>query len=68
MSSSVRKGLVAVGVLVATSGLAFAEGAADITTNFKTDVQPVFTVAGIIMVGIGAIWAIKKVIALGNKS
>jgi len=43
-------------------------GAEVITGGFATDVEPVFITAGIIMVGIGAIWAIKKVIALGNKS
>jgi hypothetical protein len=50
-----------------SSAFAFA-GAETITGGFATDVEPVFITAGIIMVGIGAIWSIKKVIALGNKS
>jgi hypothetical protein len=67
MSKSVQKGLLAVGVLVASTNVAFAD-ATTITAGFATDVEPVFITAGIIMIGIGAIWAIKKVIALGNKS
>ena len=36
--------------------------------SVDVDVAPVFVLAGIIITAIAAIWAIKKVIALGNKS
>lgn len=44
---------------------AFAEGW---TPTFTIDTAPVFTVAGLIVTAIGAIWCIKKVIKLGNRS
>ena len=37
-------------------------------TGVAVDVAPVFTLAGIIIAAIAAIWAIKKVIKLGNRS
>ena len=36
--------------------------------GFTVDTAPVLAVANIILVAIGTIWAVKKVIALGNKS
>lgn len=60
--------LIKVAALSAVASVSAFAGAETITDGFATDVEPVFITAGIIMVGIGAIWAIKKVIALGNKS
>ena len=62
-----KRFLKVVGLLAVASLSAFAD-ATTITAGFVTDVEPVFITAGIIMIGIGAIWSIKKVIALGNKS
>jgi len=67
MLLSVKKGLLAVGVLVVTSSVASAD-AVDFASGFTIDTSPIFVVAAVIMVAIGSIWAIKKVIALGNKS
>lgn len=59
-----RSALVAAGV-VATSGAAMAEAW---TPTMTVDTAPVFTVAGIVVTAIGAIWCIRKVIKLGNHS
>ena len=37
-------------------------------TNFAPNTADVLAVASTIIVAIGSIWAVKKVIALGNKS
>lgn len=63
-----RSLLTKVAALSALASVSAFAGPETITGGFATDVEPVFITAGIIMVGIGAIWAIKKVIALGNKS
>ena len=56
-------GVVALGALAATGAANAALG-----DGFTVDTAPVITVAGVILTAIGAIWAVKKVIALGNKS
>lgn len=37
-------------------------------SSVTVDTTPVFTLAGIIVTAIASIWAIKKVIKLGNRS
>lgn len=59
-----KGGMALAGVLAAVP--AFAEGGW--TPTFTVDTAPVFTVAGIIVTAIGAIWCIRKVIKLGNRS
>ena len=62
------RGFVIAGSMVATS---MAASAYDIFGNGEEatiDVNPIFTTASMIIVAIASIWAIKKVIALGNKS
>ena len=56
-------GLVALGAFMAsgTANAALGDG-------FTVDTAPVLAVANIIILAIGGIWAVKKVIALGNKS
>lgn len=51
---------------VAVAAPAMAEGSW--TPTFTVDTAPVFTVAGIVVTAIGAIWCIRKVIKLGNHS
>jgi len=63
-----QRTLLKVSAVLALASVSAFAGPETITGGFATDVEPVFITAGIIMVGIGAIWAIKKVIALGNKS
>jgi len=54
---------------VALVALAVATNAnAALGDSFSVDTAPVLTVAGVIISAIGGIWAVKKVIALGNKS
>jgi hypothetical protein len=60
-----KVGAIATGVVV-TTGTALADGA--LGDDFAVDTAPVLTVAGVILTAIGGIWAVKKVIALGNKS
>ena len=57
-------GLVAVVVPVATFAAEVFEGQGDVTI----DTGPVMTMAGLVVLAIASIWAVKKVIALGNKS
>ena len=55
--------------LVALAGLASSAFAGQVFgTDVSIDTTPVITMAGIVVTAIGAIWAVKKVIALGNKS
>ena len=55
--------------LVAFVGLSSSAFAAQIFgTDITIDTAPVLTMAGIVIGAIAAIWAVKKVIALGNKS
>ena len=55
--------------LVALAGLASQTFAAQIFgQDVNIDVQPVLTMAGIVIAAIGSIWAVKKVIALANRS
>lgn len=63
-----KKGLYILGGVLApvlAAVPAFAEGW---TPTFTVDTAPVFTVAGIVVTAIGAIWCIRKVIKLGNHS
>lgn len=61
--------LKSVAMSVAGVGMAAAPAFADgWTPTFTIDTAPVFTVAGLIVTAIGAIWCIKKVIKLGNRS
>lgn len=64
-----KKGLLVLGTmaLVTVSSYAetvFGEGTKDISIN----TAPVLTMAGIVVGAIAGIWAVKKVIGLGNKS
>ena len=56
-------GVIALGAVAATGTANAALG-----DGFAVDTDPVITVAGVILTAIGAIWAVKKVIALSNKS
>lgn len=53
-------------VMALMSVPAFAEGGW--TPTLTVDTDPVFTVAGIVVTAIGAIWCIRKVVKLGNHS
>ena len=57
--------LFAFAVLV---GIPTASNAALDLSAVSVDTTPVFTLAGIIITAIASIWAIKKVIKLGNHS
>lgn len=59
----VKLGAVVAGV-VAGSGLANAA----VTLPTQVETADVLAFAGIILLGIAAIWPVKKLIALGNKS
>ncbi|MDA8326553.1 MAG: hypothetical protein M0033_10090 [Nitrospiraceae bacterium] len=48
-------------------GVAFANGTFSLT-GVTIDTTPVFSMATIVITAIAAIWAIKKVIKLGNRS
>ena len=56
--------------LVALTGLASSAFAEDTIFGkpVSVDTAPVITMAGIIVAAIAGIWAVKKVIALANKS
>ena len=56
------------GLGFATAFALTANANAALGDGFTVDTAPVITVAGVILTAIGAIWAVKKVIALGNKS
>ena len=58
-----RAAMAAAGVMAAVP--AMAEGW---TPAVTVDTAPVFTVAGIVITALGAIWAIRKVIKLVNRS
>ena len=45
-----------------------AANAAALTAGFSVDTSPIFIVAGVVIAAIGSIWAIKKLISIGNKS
>ena len=60
------KRLVAFGLIAATAVSSFA--AQIFGQDVNIDTAPVLTMAGIVIAAIGTIWAVKKVIALGNKS
>jgi len=64
-SAKAKLGAVVLGA-VGASSMAMADG--DFGSNFSPDIGPVLTVAGLAISAIGSIWAVKKVIALGNKS
>ncbi len=83
MSGSVKKGLSRlvpsraskVGVVLsavivgATSAMAGdATTLKDAAGGFTVDVSPLYVMMATILTAIGAIWAIKKMVALGNKS
>lgn len=55
--------MAAAGVMAAVP--AMAEGW---TPTVSVDTAPVFTVAGIVITALGAIWAVRKVIKLVNRS
>lgn len=57
--------LLGVVTLIAVASPSFA--ALDLS-QVQIDTTPVFTLAGIIVSAIASIWAIKKVIKLGNRS
>lgn len=64
-----KKGVVAI-VSVVTGGVLVtkvANAGVDFT-NVTVSTADVFTLAGIILAAIGAIWGIKKLIGLANKS
>jgi len=58
--------LAVVALLVGLASSAFATGL-DLT-GISVDTGPVFSMALVVITAIAAIWAIKKVIKLGNKS
>jgi len=62
-SAKARLGAVVAGATVIATSANAALG-----DDFTVDNSPVLTVAGVILTAIGGIWAVKKVIALGNKS
>ena len=47
---------------------AFAEGTGLDLSSITIDTTPIFQLAGAIVAAIASIWAIKKVIKLGNRS
>lgn len=61
---NIRKGLYILGGTLAPA-VAFADGW---TPTVTVDTAPVFTVAGIVVTALGAIWAVRKVIKLINRS
>ena len=62
-SAKTKLGAVALGAVAVATNANAALG-----DDFTVDNGPVLTVAGVILTAIGGIWAVKKVIALGNKS
>ena len=63
------KGFFAVLFAVAVGVLVTSPAHADLDLSAITiDTAPIFTLAGIIIAAIASIWAIKKVIKLGNHS
>lgn len=54
-------------ILVVVSGSAFATGTVDLT-GITLDTGSVLQLAGIVLVAIGAIWGIKKLVKLANRS
>ena len=65
-SPSVAKGLVLAGVI--GTSLAFGGTLAEEASKFVVDLNGLWIMMGVILGAIGAIWAIKKMISLGNKS
>lgn len=65
MKRLVKSMLVVPAVLVGT--VASSQAALDLT-GVTVDTAPVFTMATIVITAIASIWAIKKVIKLGNRS
>jgi hypothetical protein len=53
-------------IILSYSKTALATGL--VLTDVTVDVEPVFAMALIVITAIAAIWAIKKVIKLGNRS
>jgi len=64
-SPSVAKGLVLAGVLTLGASATTLEEAAG---GFTVDISPIFVMMAVILTAIGGIWAVKKMISLGNKS
>ena len=52
----------------AVAALGATQAHAALGDGFTVDTAPVLAVANIIIIAIGGIWAVKKVIALSNKS
>jgi len=61
-----KVGAIAFGTFGAT-GMALADSG-DLLTDVSINADPVFSMANLILIAIASIWAIKKLIALGNKS
>ena len=72
IAKPLKRGKVKLLGFVALTGLASSAFAAGESTIFgkpvSIDTTPVTTMAGIVVAAIAGIWAIKKVIALANKS
>jgi len=56
--------LIALGAVLTTS--AFADGLD--TSTIVLDMEPIYTLTGTILVGLSAIWGIRKLIKLVNRS
>lgn len=61
----IKRFLMGTGAVVMSASAAMAEGW---TPTVTVDTAPVFTVAGIVITALGAIWAVRKVIKLVNRS
>jgi len=81
MSVSVKNGLVKAKVLkerfnkfgsvalaLGLSGVAYAADAEGASNSFAVDLGPYWNIVAIVLTSIGAIWIVKKMISLGNKS
>ena len=62
------KGAVIAGSFVASTAFLSAKDIFGTGDDASIDVSPIFYTASLIITAIASIWAIKKVIALGNKS